>query len=609
MTSSASINPVSLLKNTPTPLTFISGTGKALKSLGRQWLHGNINYAAFVEAAVDSYPDNVLIKYKENQITYRQFNESANQIAHYLKLQGFGFGNVIGLFMENRPEYLIYLTAISKIGATAALINNAQQGKVLIHSINLVTPKAIIVGSEVALPLEAIKSQLDSKIAVYEVPDPDTNTQVPNDHFIDISIEAINCSKENPPDTRHIDPDTPCLYIYTSGTTGLPKASIQRHKKLVSIAVTLGMLSGATNRKDTIYSTLPLYHATALYFSWLTVLANGASLAIRRKFSASEFWKDIIHYDASIFVYVGELCRYLLNQPESALDKQHAIRLITGNGMRPELWNSFKERFDIKEVREFYGSSEGNLACYNLFNQNKTMGMALGSYAIVKIDTETEEPLRDANGYLIKCDKKETGLLLGQITKLTPFDGYTDSSKNTSKIFHNAFKQGDAWFNTGDLVKPQGFRHLQFVDRLGDTFRWKGENVSTGEVEMIVNQFPQISESITYGVEIPDTNGRAGMTALLLEDGITDIDTTELYQYLKSQLPGYAVPIFLRTLTSVNATGTFKYQRSHLKQQSYHKAAFETARDRVYVVLPGTNEYIEADQQIIDKIDQGAYRF
>ena len=147
MTSSASINPVSLLKNTPTPLTFISGTGKALKSLGRQWLHGNINYAAFVEAAVDSYPDNVLIKYKENQITYRQFNESANQIAHYLKLQGFGFGNVIGLFMENRPEYLIYLTAISKIGATAALINNAQQGKVLIHSINLVTPKAIIVGS------------------------------------------------------------------------------------------------------------------------------------------------------------------------------------------------------------------------------------------------------------------------------------------------------------------------------------------------------------------------------------------------------------------------------------------------------------------------------
>ena len=609
MTSSASINPVSLLKNTPTPLTFISGTGKALKSLGRQWLHGNINYAAFVEAAVDSYPDNVLIKYKENQITYRQFNESANQIAHYLKLQGFGFGNVIGLFMENRPEYLIYLTAISKIGATAALINNAQQGKVLIHSINLVTPKAIIVGSEVALPVDAIKSQLDSKIAVYEVPDPDTNTQVPNDRFIDISIEAINCSKENPPDTRHIDPDTPCLYIYTSGTTGLPKASIQRHKKLVSIAVTLGMLSGATNRKDTIYSTLPLYHATALYFSWLTVLANGASLAIRRKFSASEFWKDIIHYDASIFVYVGELCRYLLNQPESALDKQHAIRLITGNGMRPELWNSFKERFDIKEVREFYGSSEGNLACYNLFNQNKTMGMALGSYAIVKIDTETEEPLRDANGYLIKCDKKETGLLLGQITKLTPFDGYTDSSKNTSKIFHNAFKQGDAWFNTGDLVKPQGFRHLQFVDRLGDTFRWKGENVSTGEVEMIVNQFPQISESITYGVEIPDTNGRAGMTALLLEDGITDIDTTELYQYLKSQLPGYAVPIFLRTLTSVNATGTFKYQRSHLKQQSYHKAAFETARDRVYVVLPGTNEYIEADQQIIDKIDQGAYRF
>ena len=603
------MNVMSLIKNAPGPLTLLSGTRKAAVSLTRQWLHGAVNYPGFVEQAAAIYGDNVLIKHGDDSMTYREFNERCNQIAHFLKLQGLRSGDVIALFMENRPEYLIYLTAISKLGATAALINNAQQGKVLTHSLNLVAAKAVIVGDEVSEPLQAVLGGMHPAPGVFAVPDPDTRGDVLTCDFENIDSASRQCSRENLPDTRDIDPDSPCLYIYTSGTTGLPKASIQRHKKLMGLVVGLGMMSGAASSKDTIYSTLPLYHATALYFSWLTVLANGASLAIRRKFSASEFWQDIIHYDATIFVYVGELCRYLLNQPESPLDKQHNVRLITGNGLRPELWDAFKSRFNIAEVREFYGSSEGNLACYNLFNQDQTMGMVLGSYAVVKIDTETEEPLRDSQGFLVKSERGEPGLLLGRITKVTPFDGYTDPEKNESTILHNVFKEGDAWFNTGDLVKDQGFRHLQFVDRLGDTFRWKGENVSTGEVEMIVNQFPDISESITYGVEIPDTNGRAGMTAVVLKEGVSTLDCDKLYDYLKKELPAYAIPVFIRTLTSVNATGTFKYQRTHLKQQSYHPERFESSGDRLYVALPGEKSYCEATNAMIKKIDNGDYRF
>lgn len=603
------MNVISLIKNAPGPLTLLNSTKKAAVSLTRQWLQGAVNYPGFVEQAVALYPDQVLIKQGDEVITYRQFNERCNQAAHYLKQQGLRNGDVIALFMENRPEYLIYLTAITKLGATAALINNAQQGKVLTHSLTLVAAKAVIVGDEVAQPLQEVLSGINPAPRVFAVPDPETRGDKLACEFENIETACANCSRDNLPDTRDIDPDSPCFYIYTSGTTGLPKASIQRHKKLMGLVVGLGMLSGAAGSKDTIYSTLPLYHATALYFSWLTVLANGASLAIRRKFSASEFWRDIIRYDATIFVYVGELCRYLLNQPESPLDRQHKVRLITGNGLRPELWEPFKSRFNIPEVREFYGSSEGNLACYNLFNQDQTMGMVLGSYAVVKIDTESEEPIRDSQGFMVKSPRGEPGLLLGRITKVTPFDGYTDPGKNESKIFHDVFKPGDAWFNTGDLVKDQGYRHLQFVDRLGDTFRWKGENVSTGEVEMIVNQFSDISESIAYGVEIPDTNGRAGMVAVVLKEGVATLDHEKLYAYLKKELPAYAVPVFIRTLNSVNATGTFKYQRTHLKQQSYHPDQFESADDLLYVALPGENSYCEATDAVIKKIDNGEYRF
>ena len=604
----------SIIKQAPKVLRSLKGVKTAFRFAssirGKQYL----NYAFAIEQAAARYPDNVLIKYNDRIVRYRKFNEQANKAAHYLVASGIKPGDVVALFMENRPEYLCYMAAISKTGAVAALINNSQSGKVLIHSLNLVSAKAVIAGEEVVAAIDSIKKDGQTDAEVLIVPDPDSQwlSNNPGHGYTDLEAECSSYPVDNLEQTKKIEPDSPCLYVYTSGTTGLPKASIQKHKKIMGIYLGLGMFIGRMDASDTVYSSLPLYHATALYLCWLPALANGASIAIRKKFSASEFWSDVRKFDATAFGYVGELCRYLMNQPPSNLDTQHNVRMITGNGLRPDLWNEFKERFDIDEVREFYGASEGNIVCYNLFNQNQTVGMTLGSYAVVKFDNESELPVKDSRGMLVKADQGEPGLLLGRITKITPFDGYTDESKNQGKVFNDVLEPGDSWFNTGDIVKDIGCRHLQFVDRTGDTYRWKGENVSTTEVEMIVNQQESIAESIAYGVEVPGTNGRAGMVAITFKDNVKGnvkgneqpFDGKEFFSVLSAELPSYAVPLFVRILTSVDATGTFKYQRTHLKSDSY-----TTDKSDIYVALPGSKEYVLINKALIDGIDAGKYRF
>lgn len=588
------------------PLKGLKNTFRFTKTIRRKQ---NLNYAFAIEHAANLYPENTLIKFEDQNISYRQFNERANQIAHYLISVNIQPGDVVALFMENCPDFLCAMAAIAKAGGVAALINNSQREKILTHSLTLVGAKAIIMGEELAHAFDSVKGSTKTIEHYLVVPDKDNhwlekqNNSDSGQGYLNIDNVSKGCSRNNPERAKDIDPGAPCWYVYTSGTTGLPKASIQKHKKIMGIYLGLGMLMGRIESKDTIYSSLPLYHATALYLCWLPALANGGSIALRKKFSASEFWNDIRKFEATAFGYVGELCRYLMNQPASELDKQHNVKMITGNGLRPDLWVDFKERFGIDDVREFYGASEGNIVCYNLLNQDKTVGMTIGSYATVVFDNETEKPVIGSDGYLVKAKQGEPGLLLGRITKVTPFDGYTDSTKNNGKIFSDVFRQGDSWFNTGDIVKDIGFRHLQFVDRTGDTYRWKGENVSTTEVEMIVNQYPHISESIAYGVEIPNTNGRAGMVAISIKEDVSEFDFAKFYDHLSGSLPAYAIPVFVRLLTSVDATGTFKYQRTHLKKDSFR------IENEVYVALPGSNTYQNIDSDIVGGIDRSQYRF
>lgn len=338
------------------------------------------------------------------------------------------------------------------------------------------------------------------------------------------------------------------------------------------------------------------------------MIAGAGTFAIRRKFSTSSFWKDVQKFDASAIGYVGELCRYLMDAPPSELEKGHRVKKMIGNGMRPNIWDKFKNRFGIEEVLELYASSEGNVGFSNVFNFDNTVGFSPTPYAIVEFDKDKNEPVRDAKGHCKRVKKGETGLLIGKITRRSPFDGYTDPEKNKSVILKDVFCKGDAYFNTGDLVRDIGFRHAQFVDRLGDTFRWKGENVSTTEVENMLTEYDKIVEAVVYGVEIPNTNGRAGMAAITLkpEAELSDTDLKDMLSCFKKCLPAYAVPVFLRIQQQVETTGTFKYQKNKLKEQSFDPSKTD---ERLLVCLPGSDAYCDVTPEVFANIQAYQYRF
>ncbi len=349
---------------------------------------------------------------------------------------------------------------------------------------------------------------------------------------------------------------------------------------------------------------MPFFHATAMVVCWTSVIAGGAAIVIKNKFSVSDFWKDIAKYKATGFGYVGEMCKYLLNSPVDSLEKNNTLTKMIGNGLRPGIWQAFKERFKIDQVSEFYASSEGNIAFFNVFNVDSTMGFSITNYAIVEYDKENEIPVLDHKGFMKKITANGTGLLLGEISKRYPFDGYTEKNKTENSILRNVFQNGDAWFNTGDLVRDMGFLHTQFVDRLGDTFRWKGENVSTVEVEGIINQFEGIMESIVYGVEIPDNSGRAGMANIILGDDAKKINLKKLYLFLNEELPSYAVPLFLRISKHTETTSTFKYKKHTLKEEGYD---CKIIHNEVYALID--KKYTLITQKIKEEINNGNYRF
>jgi citronellyl-CoA synthetase len=337
---------------------------------------------------------------------------------------------------------------------------------------------------------------------------------------------------------------------------------------------------------------------------WGSVVAGGAAMVIKNKFSVSDFWDDIAYYKATAFGYVGEMCKYLLNAPVQLSEKNNTLVKMIGNGLRPDIWKKFKERFGIEQIAEFYASSEGNIAFFNTFNIDGTMGFSVTSYAIVEYDTEQERPVYDKKGFMKKVASGGTGLLLGEISDRYPFDGYTEKSKTEKAIFRNVFEKGDAWFNTNDLVRDMGYLHTQFVDRLGDTFRWKGENVSTQEVEGIINQFDGIAESIVFGVEVPENNGRAGMAVLVLDKPVKKLNWDKFHQFLCEELPPYAIPLFIKISREAQTTDTYKHKKHDLKMASFD---LDNTDDEIYALLH--KKYTRLTPQLKANLDSGKYRF
>ncbi|WP_433769605.1 long-chain-acyl-CoA synthetase [Pseudomonas putida] len=562
------------------------------------------------EQATLRNPDGPALLHDALSLSYTQVNQWANRIAHHLIDQGIGKGDVVAVFIENRPELLVTILAVAKVGAISALLNTSQTRDTLVHSLNLVAPAAIVVGEELIPTFLAVRDQVSIPAGhCWFVADQNTydHPGIAPEGFINLISASIDGPDDNPASSQQIFFDDPCFYIYTSGTTGLPKAGVFKHGRWMRSFASFGMVALDMRPTDIVYCTLPLYHATGLCVCWGSAISGASGFALRRKFSASHFWSDVRKYRATTLGYVGELCRYLVDQPPSADDDRHTVTKMIGNGLRPGAWREFKTRFGVKHICELYAASDGNIGFTNILNFDNTVGFSLMSWELVAYDHDSGAPIRAANGLMRKVGKGEQGLLLARIDDKAPLDGYTDPQKTEKVVLHDVFVKGDRYFNTGDLLRNIGFGHAQFVDRLGDTYRWKGENVSTTEVENTLLKHPQISEAVAYGVEIRNTNGRAGMAAITPAESLATLDFSALLAFLRQQLPAYAVPLFLRVKLKMETTGTFKYQKTRLKDEAFDPG--RTGDDPIYAWLPGTDTYVQVTEQLLSEIQGGLYRY
>lgn len=549
-------------------------------------------------------PQRVALRYDNKKWTYAEFNGWANRLAITFAANGVRAGDRVGILMENRPEALACVAATVKLGAIAGMLNHNQRGAVLAHSIELIKPKLLVVSAECQDAIESTDyTPGKNRELVHFWSSGDSKKPAPKG-YLDLQHSSSSRSSGNPATTKEVKASDPCYYIFTSGTTGLPKASVMTHYRWLSAMSGLGSATLRLRADDVLYCCLPLYHNNALTVSWGAVLSAGATLALDRKFSASKFWDRIRHFDATAFCYIGELLRYLLNQTPNKRDRDHDVRMICGNGLRPEIWEQFEQRFGIERIYEFYGASESNFAFINAFGVSQTAGFSPMAFAIVEFDNETETPVRNAMGFMQKVGKSGTGLLISEVTERRPFDGYTDPVASEKKLLRDVFRKGDCWFNTGDLVRDQGFRHIQFVDRVGDTFRWKGENVATGEVEGALAKQPDIEHGVVYGVSVPGCDGRAGMAAITLRPGV-ELDGKKLAQNLCAELPAYAVPLFLRIRAEQETTGTFKYRKVELKQNGFDPARI---KEPLYVLASHERGYEPLTAKLFASIKCGELR-
>ncbi len=566
----------------------------------------SISLGKRLEYNAEQYSSNPAIYYEDVMYTYKEFNENVNQYANYLLSLGVTKGEAINIFVENRPELLFLIGAMSKIGTIGALINTRQRSSILQHSLKLNPVKIYIIGEELIKPFEEIKSELGltGKEKLYFLKDKG-KIDIPED-FVDLKKEIDDENKENPSIKTEIKGKDTHIYIFTSGTTGLPKAVHIRNMYTVTSIDAWSETILHMIPDDIMYISLPLFHSNAIHIAWSAAIGGGSAIAIARRFSVRNFWKDIIKFNATCFNYIGEICRYLFNQPPSPEDRKHRVYKICGNGLRPEIWKEFKERFGIREVYEHYGMTEMWGAFVNYLNLDCTVGYNAAPYAIVKYNIENNEPERGKNGFLQRVEEGQAGLLVIQTISEYIFAGYTDKTASEKKLLYDVFEKGDVWMNASDVVRNIGYNHAQFVDRLGDTFRWKGENVSTTEVEDIISSFEEIDHASVYGVEIPGYEGRVGMASILATIKHEKFDFNNFVKTLQDNLPKYAIPIFIRFLSQLNTTSTYKIQKYDMKKIGFN---IKKTNNPIYVYLPRSAKYTLLTERIYENILNRKYRF
>lgn len=560
-----------------------------------------------LDKLADKYADNVALLNDHTQLTYRQLQRRANQYARWARSVGIGKGDTVAMMMVNQPEYLAVWMGVIRVGGVCALINTNLNGAGLAHCLRIVNARQVIVGADLLPAYETAVSQLDAPPRLW-IAGKSSAAGENIEHALDQLPDGDIPDREKPALTI----DDPALYIYTSGTTGLPKAAVINHYRVQAIMAGFAAACNS-NPTDRMYVAQPLYHTAGGVLAPGITLMNGGSCFIRERFSARQFWDDVVTHECTMFQYIGELCRYLLNAPTHPLETKHKIRLCDGNGLRPDIWTDFQTRFRIPRIIEWYAATEGNVT---LFNLDGTPG-AVGRIPrwlekrfmtkIIRFDVEAEKVVRSSDGFCIECEPDEIGEAIGRIlidskAPAQRFDGYADRSETEKKILRDVFEPGDAWFRTGDLLKKDALGYFFFIDRIGDTFRWKGENVSTSEVAETINVFPGVREANVYGVHVTNHEGRAGMVALTADE---DLDLSGLREHLNVSLPAYARPIFLRVRKEIEVTGTFKQKKVELRNQGFDPAHIA---DDLFFNNPDTGRFEKLDTALYNRIQSGGVR-
>jgi fatty-acyl-CoA synthase len=526
------------------------------------------------ERAVDQWPNNVAVIWEDREVTYRELDSMANRYAHWIKGRGLRRGDTVALVMPNRVEYLAIWLGLSKVGVATALINNNLTGAALAHSLAISGATQVLADYSTFEAVEDIRNDLPKHIMLW-VLGLRTEDESSDRRGLDSSVKGASTVRPDKSARENLHARDTALYIYTSGTTGLPKAARITHARAQMYMLALAGATEAT-ASDRIYCTLPLYHSTGGLVGVGVALMNGGALVVKKRFSATQFWPDVVRHGCTMFVYIGELCRYLVNQPVDAegLEHKHKLRLAFGNGLRPEIWRIFQTRFRIPEILEFYGSTEGNVSLFNFDGKPGAIGR-IPKYLrkrfnirLAKYDVDADEIVRGANGLCIEAKPGEIGEAIGEIKEDArhAYSGYADKAASEKKVLRDVFGKGDAWFLTGDLMRQDGEGYFYFVDRIGDTYRWKGENISTTEVADRLSSAPGVKEITVYGVPVEGMEGKAGMASLVVGP---DFDITAFAAHADHELPAYARPVFVRLQKDLSTTGTFKYRKVELMQDGF----------------------------------------
>ncbi|XP_067275291.1 long-chain fatty acid transport protein 2-like [Pseudorasbora parva] len=554
---------------------------------------------------VETRPNKTFIVFENESYSFKDADRESNRIANALRdASVLNAGDAAVLFMLNEPALIFCWLALAKLGCACALLNSSIRARSLVTSFRCCPrAKVLIASAELQQAVEEVSDDLQQDVSIFIT----SSSELKSSHMKSLSRAAQESSDAAVPRAlrAHVSFTSPAVYIYTSGTTGLPKAAVISQTRLLAALAVLA--SNGVTHTDVIYTTLPLYHTAGFLVGFLGSVETGSTIILRRKFSASHFWDECRAHEVTVIQYIGEVLRYLCNTPKRESDKKHGVRLAIGNGLRPDVWREFLQRFGHIQIREFYGSTEGNLGFVNYAGRIGAIGRVswlhrkLFPYALIQYDTERDEPVRNSTGLCVEVPKGQTGLLVSKITGLAPFVGYAQNEPQTEKKrLRDVFQIGDLYFNSGDLLKIDRDNFIYFQDRVGDTFRWKGENVATTEVSDIISALTFVQEVNVYGVRVPGHEGRIGMAALKLEDGM-EFDCSGAFDHVCRFLPAYARPRFIRIQSSMDVTETFKQTKLRLMEVGFDPNLtsdpmyFLCERERSYVSLtPAIHQQILA---------------